>query len=208
MRSHGETCTAGHVFKKGTFTPSSSWVASYLYPSVNGHTAISHDLAGQVATARRHAERLLAGPIESQKGPLAGAEEWRELRANVSAAEARVAGLRARIAKATEDAERGQFVVLLANSRLARASTPATSSIRARRETLEAAIKSVPSVADMNARILAVRQQQREVGKRIIQARKVLVREAVDVFGVQRNKGWEIAGLELPAPDLFRRRCS
>lgn len=192
----------GYVRARST----SSWSTDVTNGSVNGHTAIKHDLAGQVAQARTHAERLLTGPIDGPAGELAGAEAWREMRANVATAEARVAVLRERIAKASEEAERSELTDPGCQLTAVRASTLSSSAIRQRREKLDAAVQAVPSVADMNARIVAVRQQQREVGKRIIQARKVLVREAVDVFGVQRTKGWEIAGLELPPPDHFRCR--
>ncbi|CAK9786681.1 hypothetical protein CC85DRAFT_286829 [Cutaneotrichosporon oleaginosum] len=157
-----------------------------LQEGVNGHTAMKHEIAGQVATARATAERLLEG------GDAPGATAWRELRAAVAAGEARVAALRAKIARVADEAAR------------IRASTASAATVRLRRQTLEDAMRAVPSDEEVAARTAAVRQQQREVGKRIIQARKVLVREAVDVFGVQRTRDWEIAGLELPPPDLFR----
>ncbi|BEI80166.1 hypothetical protein CcaverHIS002_0106950 [Cutaneotrichosporon cavernicola] len=163
------------------------YCAPCLQEGVNGHTAMKHEIEGQVIAAREKAEQLLKG---NPGAP--GATEWRELRANVAAAEARVAALRARIARTSDDAQR------------IRVSTSSTGAIRRRRQTLEDAEHAIPTHEDMAARIATVRQQQREVGKRIIQARKVLVREAVDVFGVQRMRGWEIAGLELPPPDLFR----
>jgi ubiquinone biosynthesis protein UbiJ len=65
---------------------------------------MKHDLAGQVATARAHAERLLEG-----SPGVPGAAEWRELRANVAAAEARVAALRAKIARTAEEAARSEL---------------------------------------------------------------------------------------------------
>lgn len=86
----------------------------------------------------------------------------------------------------------------------------AISDVRSRREVLEVARRGRLSHDDLRAQIALVRQQQREVGKRIIQARRVLVREVIDVFGVQevqRRHGmvWEIAGMEFPAPERFRR---
>lgn len=80
----------------------------------------------------------------------------------------------------------------------------ARSDVRERQDTLQTAQRARLSPADLRAQIAFVRAQHREVGKRIIQARRVLVREVVDVFGVQRRKGWEIAGIELPAPENFR----
>lgn len=70
---------------------------------------------------------------------------------------------------------------------------------------IENAKRDRPNAADLRANIALVRSQQHDIGKRIIHARRVLVREAVDVFGVQRRKNWEIAGLQLPpSPELFR----
>lgn len=159
---------------------------------------MKHEIAGQVATARATAERLLHG---GNGAP--GAAEWRELRANVAAANSRVAALRAKIERTADNAARSELVGMVELTPV-RASTPPADTIRLRRQMLEDAARSIPTQEDMATRTAAVRQQQREVGKRIIQARKVLVREAVDVFGVQRTRGWEIAGLELPPPDLFR----
>lgn len=74
-----------------------------------------------------------------------------------------------------------------------------------RAQVIENAKRDRPNAADLRANIALVRSKQHEVGKRIIHARRVLVREVVDVFGVQRRKNWEIAGLQLPSsPELFR----
>lgn len=78
-----------------------------------------------------------------------------------------------------------------------------------RAQVIESAKRDRPNAADLRANIALVRSKQHDVGKRIIHARRVLVREAVDVFGVQRRKAWEIAGLALPAsPELFRLEAS
>ena len=52
----------------------------------------------------------------------------------------------------------------------------------------------------------AVERQQLEVTRQLVDARRVLVREAVSVFGVRKTPkhGWEIARLPLPSPELFR----
>lgn len=77
--------------------------------------------------------------------------------------------------------------------------------VPARVEALEAVQRGTVAPADLRPQISAVKSQQREVGKRVIQARRVLVREVVDVFGVQRaGKAWEIAKVELPAPEALR----
>jgi hypothetical protein len=51
-------------------------------------------------------------------------------------------------------------------------------------------------------------QQQADIDRRLSQARKVLVDEVVNVFGVKhRHDGiWEIARVPLPPPDGFRRK--
>ena len=45
-----------------------------------------------------------------------------------------------------------------------------------------------------------------DVGKRILHARRVLVQEAIGIFGVQQDKKkvWRIAGLSLPGPEQMR----
>ncbi|OXB33524.1 hypothetical protein J007_06808 [Cryptococcus neoformans] len=68
-------------------------------------------------------------------------------------------------------------------------------------------LKSKPSPASsLRASIKQVHSQQQVITSRIIHARRVLVREAVNVFGVrQRSSGdWEIAGIPLPDPETFR----
>lgn len=49
-----------------------------------------------------------------------------------------------------------------------------------------------------------VRRRQSDVERRIFHARRVLVREAIAVFGLDEH---EIARLALPSPDAFRREC-
>lgn len=68
-------------------------------------------------------------------------------------------------------------------------------------------LKSKPSPAlSLRASIKQVHSQQQVITSRIIHARRVLVREAVNVFGVrQRSSGdWEIADIRLPDPENFR----
>lgn len=52
--------------------------------------------------------------------------------------------------------------------------------------------------------IRAVRQRQREVSRGLVRARKVLVAEAVKIFGIRQRKVWEIAGIPLPPSEEFR----
>lgn len=54
---------------------------------------------------------------------------------------------------------------------------------------------------------MATHRLQLDVTRRLTEARRVLIREAVAVFGVLQSpmNGWEIAGIPLPSPDNFRR---
>ena len=57
-----------------------------------------------------------------------------------------------------------------------------------------------------------VDRQQTVVTRNLAEARRVLVREAVSVFGLRKGSGkqsqWEIAGLSLPSPESFRRQST
>ncbi|ORY27678.1 UV radiation resistance protein and autophagy-related subunit 14-domain-containing protein [Naematelia encephala] len=77
---------------------------------------------------------------------------------------------------------------------------------------LRRAIAKIPDATAPNSRYVAqsssvenaflrIRHQQDEVSRRLVHARCVLVREALAVFGVQRDA---IAGLPLPPPQMFR----
>jgi hypothetical protein len=61
----------------------------------------------------------------------------------------------------------------------------------------------------VNEDIDSVKRQQDEITRKLADARAVLVREAVSVFGLRKGLSkqghWEIAGLSLPSPELFRR---
>lgn len=63
---------------------------------------------------------------------------------------------------------------------------------------------------DLAERISFISRKQLDVTKKLAEARRVLVREAVAVFGVIQSPltGWEIAGMPLPTPDAFRCRSS
>jgi hypothetical protein len=53
--------------------------------------------------------------------------------------------------------------------------------------------------------ITGVEQMQKDVALRILHARKVLVTEAIGIFGISNDGGmWSIAGLDLPDPVTMR----
>lgn len=78
--------------------------------STNQHAEEANKLQAQVDKARSHAESLLTGPIVATEGRLAGAKDWRELRAAVASAEQRCDLLRAQIASRTSSMEKREIV--------------------------------------------------------------------------------------------------
>ncbi|WVR04099.1 hypothetical protein IAU60_001098 [Kwoniella sp. DSM 27419] len=118
-----------------------------------------------------------------------GVLAWRELRADVAARERRCAALRQK-----------------AFASVRQRSQELRSEITRRRATLNTA-RSAPSPAfKFSNAIKRCKVQQQVTASHIVHARRVLVREAVAVFGVRKRTSgdWEIAGLILPSPDAFR----
>ncbi len=62
------------------------------------------------------------------------------------------------------------------------------------------------SEQDVRHRLATIDDLQQQIAQRLIDARRVLVQEIVAIFGVKKRVSgdWEIAGLVLPSPDLFR----
>jgi hypothetical protein len=62
----------------------------------------------------------------------------------------------------------------------------------------------------LDGELEAVDRLQATITRNLAEARRVLVREAVSVFGLKKGIGkqnqWEIAGLPLPPPETFRRQ--
>lgn len=53
--------------------------------------------------------------------------------------------------------------------------------------------------------ILEARRTQADIQQRILHARRVLIGEAVQIFGICKAvSGWSIAGIELPIPGELR----
>ncbi|KAL0242204.1 hypothetical protein I308_105833 [Cryptococcus tetragattii IND107] len=146
----------------------------------------------------QHSQKLLTtAENETTRQAGRGLNAWRELRSDVASCEARCHQIKM-------DIVQRQATVSACRKRIAE------NNLRDRRESLSM-LKSKPSPAlSLRASIKQVHSQQQVITSRIIHARRVLVREAVNVFGVrQRSSGdWEIAGIPLPDPENFRASLS
>ncbi|KIR25881.1 hypothetical protein I309_05321 [Cryptococcus deuterogattii LA55] len=165
-----------------------------LREGITLHKELLQNLQTRLSTIRQHSQKLLtAAENETTHQAGRGLNAWRELRSDVASCEARCHQIKMDIAQR-------QAAISACRKRIAE------NNLRDRRESLSM-LKSKPSPAlSLRASIKQVHSQQQVITSRIIHARRVLVREAVNVFGVrQRSSGdWEIAGIPLPDPEFFR----
>ncbi|WVO24255.1 uncharacterized protein IAS62_005619 [Cryptococcus decagattii] len=165
-----------------------------LREGITLHKELLQNLQTRLSAIRQHSQKLLTtAENETTHQAGRGLNAWRELRSDVASCEARCHQIKMDIAQR-------QATISACRKRIAE------NNLRDRRESLSM-LKSKPSPAlSLRASIKQVHSQQQVITSRIIHARRVLVREAVNVFGVrQRSSGdWEIADIPLPDPENFR----
>ncbi|KAL7419869.1 hypothetical protein Q5752_005785 [Cryptotrichosporon argae] len=164
------------------------YCAKCLCEGIATNDALSRKVDGQRTDAERRAG--LALNVAGSRGEFA----LRRLKAEISAGERRCAALRDRLA--AREAEISGVRTSPPPNYPRPTHVAAWHSLQRKRSALEKSI-------DENAK------QQQDVAKRLIHARRVLVREAIEVFGVLEGRhGWEIAGAVLPSPESFRLHSS
>ncbi|KAK8843936.1 hypothetical protein IAR55_006728 [Kwoniella newhampshirensis] len=160
-----------------------------LQEGINLHKELLRNLQIHIDSLIQQSRQLLEGP------PARSVNAWRELRAEVANRGRRCANLKRDIA------------VRESGISTARQGTQAKDKDhKSRRATLQS-LRTAPSVAlRLEHALKRIRFQQQDATSRIVHARQVLVREALSVFGLHQNsrRDWEIAGIVLPSPEVFR----
>nr|XP_019012363.1 uncharacterized protein I206_03210 [Kwoniella pini CBS 10737]OCF51144.1 hypothetical protein I206_03210 [Kwoniella pini CBS 10737] len=187
MSAEEPKCSCCHLRQKTLYCP------ACLHEGINLHNEALKDIQAQINALITRSTFTIDSPSVSshtRTPQLHKLNDWRRLRAEVAEKEQRCCGLRERIA----ERERA-----IGNSRNVKAS----GNIAKRRSNLRAVPSSEPRI---RFAIQHCQSEQHATAYHIINARRVLVQEAVAVFGLnKRPKGeWAIAGIVLPAPDAFR----
>ncbi|OCF78373.1 hypothetical protein I204_00313 [Kwoniella mangroviensis CBS 8886] len=171
------------------------YCAACLREGIALHNEALKNIQAQIDSIIANATILLNGPQDptGSRNIIRGQNAWRTVRAEVDEKEQRCAELRRTIRNKESKIETSKK----------RISDRTISQRRANLNSLQSSAK--PEASFRNA-IKRCEEQQRDIGYHIINARRVLVREAVNVFGLKKKSigEWTIAGLTLPSPDALR----
>ena len=183
--------TVQTVSKKGKryYDGRDSLSAARSHDSVSSHLHFAQTLRSQCAAALARSDTLLG---HSNKGVVS----WRQLRAQVASKEREVTQLRQKFEARSERLRQrkcNQCARLIA----------VTVQTRPPRDDL---IRSIMTVNIRRAAVERIDKLSEDLGKRILHARRVLVREAIGIFGVHQDslRMWQIAGLRLPCPEKMK----
>ncbi|KAK4690051.1 hypothetical protein P7C73_g73, partial [Tremellales sp. Uapishka_1] len=154
--------------------------AACLQEGISTHHTLFQRAQSLIAGTKARTQLLLDGPNH-------GITSWRRLRAEVVESERRCERLREEIARREKEIS-------------ARLSRP---DYDRRRQNLTL-LKQQSPVAKTQQVLAQIARQQHDISLRLTHARRVLVREAIDVFGLRKKGEWEIAGMPIPSPETFR----
>jgi hypothetical protein len=166
------------------------------------HRDVCTSVATQASSSGARSRDLLdSGPSSH------GVAHWRRLRAEVAVKERDVQQLKDDIAAAEQrlsSGESGHIVIRNLADSPAKLSLSRPARHRPKPYPEPLLLRRVDEDID------GVLRQQEEVTRKLADARRVLVREAVSVLGLRKGASkqshWEIAGLPLPPPEMFRRK--
>ncbi|WVW79679.1 hypothetical protein I302_101648 [Kwoniella bestiolae CBS 10118] len=165
------------------------YCAACLREGIALHNEALKNIQAQIDSIVAKATSTLGGPpqstasISTQKGLTA----WRLLRAELDDKERRCADLKRLIRQRENNILTGD-------------------ALHQRRSNLETLRSSPSPEITLKNAIKRCEDEQRTASYHIVNARRVLVREAVNVFGLSKGAvgEWTIAGLTLPSPDALR----
>ncbi|WVN90517.1 uncharacterized protein L203_105753 [Cryptococcus depauperatus CBS 7841] len=165
---------------------------SCLREGIALHKELLRNLQARIDLTIQQSQALVQGPSSLNTGSGPGTAAWRELRAEVAAREKSCVIVREKIA------ERERMISSISKY-------VSDNAVKIRYRALAAAEASPPALR-LQTSLKNIQFQLRDTESRIIHARQVLIREAVDVFGLKQHRSgaWEIAGLILPLPEAFR----
>ncbi|WWC59911.1 uncharacterized protein I303_102473 [Kwoniella dejecticola CBS 10117] len=181
------------------------YCASCLQQGINLHNAALKNIQAQIDILTPRVASLVSD-VPKQPGTARNLNRWRHLRSEVAERKGRCDQLRITIQIRERDIAQSKSSrpqqELIRTGKIRQAADDS-----ARRRSNLRALRFGPSAeVELRSAIEKCQSQQNTTAYHIVNARRVLVQEAIAVFGLTKNTmgEWTIAGIVLPGPDAFR----